>query len=315
MGKRKARRLLGLAVAAGALGVSAAHAQEREMPIPDPAAQGAQSEGASEGGAREQLPLWELRFGASALAAPDYPGSDHYQVRGVGAPLFVYRGERIRIGGDEPNAAARAIAISQRTFELDLSVDAAYGADSSENDARAGMPDLDTQLEIGPQLTINLQDTGWTDEGRRRLRLLLPVRHVGATDFKNYEELGFLFQPALTYRRQFPGERMMSFSTTFAVTFATEGVHEYYYGVDPAFATPVRPAYEAEGGYLGAHLQFSGRTEIFEDTHLFVTYRMRSLDGAASQESPLHRENLTHALSLSLVWTAFRSREPARDRD
>lgn len=313
MGMQKAKRLLGLAMAAGALSAGAAHAQEREIPIPDPSAQtSAASEGES---AREQLPLWELRFGASGLIAPSYPASDHYQLRGVGAPLFVYRGERIRIGGDEPNAAARAIAIQQRTFELDLSVDAAYGADSSEIDAREGMPDLDTQLEIGPQLTINLQDTGWTEEGRRRLRLLLPVRHVGATDFKNYDELGFIFQPALTYRRQFSGERMMSFSTTFAVTFATEGVHEYYYGVEPAYATPVRPAYEAEGGYLGAHLQFSGRTEIFDNTHLFVTYRMRSLDGAANQESPLHRENLTHALSVSLVWTAFRSREAARDRD
>ncbi len=314
MGMQTTKRLLGLAVAAGALSMSVAHAQEQpQIPIPDPSQSGATASTAA--GDQEQLPLWELRVGASGLFAPDYPGSDHYHLRGVGAPLFVYRGDRIRIGGDEPNAAARAIAIQQRTFELDLSVDAAYGADSSENDARQGMPDLDTQLEIGPQLTINLQDTGWTEEGRRRLRLLLPVRHVGATDFKNYEELGYIFQPALTYRRQFPGERMMSFSTTFALTFATEGVHDYYYEVDPAFATVNRPTYDAEGGYLGAHLQFSGRTEIFDNTHLFVTYRMRSLDGAASQESPLHRENLTHALSISFVWTALRSDQPARNRD
>lgn len=313
MGMEKAKRLLGLAVAAGALSIGAAHAQEREIPIPNPSeSSNAAAESAS---APEQLPLWELRLGASGLMAPSYPGSDHYQLRGVGAPLFVYRGERIRIGGDEPNAAARAIAIQQRTFELDLSVDAAYGADSSDIDAREGMPDLDTQLEIGPQLTINLQDTGWTEEGRRRLRLLLPIRHVGATDFKNYEELGYIFQPALTYRRQWPGDPLMSFSTTFAVTFATEGVHDYYYEVDPAYATAVRPTYDAEGGYLGAHLQFSGRREIFKDTHVFVTYRLRSLDGAANQASPLHRENLTHALSVSLVWTALRSDRPARDRD
>jgi outer membrane scaffolding protein for murein synthesis (MipA/OmpV family) len=296
---QSAKRLVGLAAAAGALGVaSAASAQEQ-----------------SPGAAPEAQPLWELRLGASALLAPDYPASDQYHVRGVGAPLFIYRGDRIRIGADEPNAVARAIAVRNRTFELDLSVDAAYGAESKDNDARTGMPDLDTQLEIGPQLTINLQDTGWTHEGRRRLRLLLPVRHVGATDFKNYEELGFIFQPALTYRRQWPGDEMTSFSTTFALTFATEGVQEYYYEVDPAFATPTRLAYDAEGGYLGAHMQFSGRREIRPDTHLFVTYRMRSLDGAANQESPLHRENLTHAISISLVWTALRSDRAARDRD
>ncbi len=296
MGAEGVKRWLGFAAAMGALSSGAAFAQEGDE-------------------AQKQQPLWELRLGASALVSPDYPGSDHDHVRGVGAPLFIYRGERIRIGADEPNAVARAIAVQDRRFELDLSVDAAYGADSSKNDARQGMPDLDTQLEVGPQLTINLQDTGWTDEGRRRLRLLLPIRHVGATDFKNYEELGYIFQPALTYRRQFSGERVQSFSTTFALTFASEGVQDYYYGVDPAYATPTRPAYEAEGGYLGAHLQFSGRTEIFRDTHLFVTYRLRSLAGAANEESPLHREDLTHALSVSLVWTALRSSRAARDRD
>jgi hypothetical protein len=57
--------------------------------------------------------------------APDYPASDQYHVRGVGAPRCIYRGDRIRLGADEPNAVARAIAVRNRTFELDLSVDAA----------------------------------------------------------------------------------------------------------------------------------------------------------------------------------------------
>lgn len=269
---------------------------------------------AEDAGAAAQ-PLWELRLGATALYAPDYPGADQTRWRGIGAPLFVYRGERIRIGADEPNSAARAIAISDDRFELDLSVDANFGVNSEDNDARAGMPDLETQLEIGPQLTINLRDTGWTEEGRSRLRLLLPLRHVGATDFQSYDELGFLFQPTLTYRRQWPGEPRMSFSTSLAAVWASEGVQDYYYGVDPAFATAGRPAYDARGGYLGAHLQVSGRREIRPGLHAYLTYRLRSLSGAENQDSPLHRDDLTHAFSVSMVWTALKSDRPARDGD
>ena len=262
------------------------------------------------------LPLWELRLGASALYAPDYPGADQSHVNFVGAPIFIYRGDRIRIGSeDDPTSIARAVAVEQPLFELDLSVDAAFGADSDENDARAGMPDLETQLEIGPQLTVNIHDTGWTDEGRRRLRFLLPVRFVAATDFSDIEELGYVIQPTLTYRRQWPGSPRTSFSTTFAAVWASEGVQDYYYEVDPAFATLSRPAYDAQEGYLGTHMQISGRREIRPNIHAFLTYRLRNMSGAANDDSPLHLADTTHALSVSVVWTAFSSSRPARNGD
>ncbi len=263
--------------------------------------------------AENALPLWELRLGGSALYAPDYPGSDQYHVRGIGAPIFIYRGERLRIGGDEPNAIARAIAVEEELFEIDLSVDANYGAD--DNDAREGMADLDTQLEIGPQLTINVIDTGWNERGRSRLRVLLPVRAAGATDFSHWEDLGYLFQPTLTYRRQWPGKLRMGFTSSLAAVWASEGVQDYYYGVDGADATLDRPAYQAEGGYLGTHLQISARREFQPGLNVYLTYRVRSLAGAANADSPLHRDDTTQALSISAVWTALRSDRPARDGD
>ncbi|MET0182547.1 MAG: MipA/OmpV family protein, partial [Caulobacterales bacterium] len=215
---------------------------------------------------------------------------------------------------DDPNSQARAIAVETPRYELDVSLDAGYSSESSEN-ARAGMPDLDTTLEIGPQLTINLHDSGWTEEGRRRLRVLLPIREVGATNFKSYEHLGYIFQPAITYRRQWPGSPRTSYSTTLASVWATEGVQDYYYQVDPTYATATRPAYDAKGGYLGTHLQISGRREIRPDFHLFLTYRLRSLKGSSNDDSPLHQEDLTHAFSVSAVWTLMRSDRRAQDGD
>ena len=49
--------------------------------------------------------------------------------------------------------------------------------------------------------------------------------------------------------------------------------------------------------------------------NVYLTYRVRSLAGAASSDSPLHREDTTQAFSISAVWTAFRSDRPARDGD
>ena len=264
---------------------------------------------------KPDLPLWELRLGGSALYAPDYPGAEDYQTRGIGAPIFIYRGERLRIGGDDPTAIARAIAVDEPRFEFDLSLNAAYPADSEDGEAREGMTDLDTQLEIGPQATFNLFDTGWTEEGRKRLRFLLPVRAVGATDFSDFEELGYTVQPTLTWRRQYPGDRQTSYSASLTAVWASEGVQDYYYEVEPEFATPTRAAYDAEGGYLGTHINISGRREIRPNLHLFLTYQARYLGGAVNEDSPLLREDLTHAVSFSFVWTALSSSRPARDRE
>jgi outer membrane scaffolding protein for murein synthesis (MipA/OmpV family) len=294
-------RSLHIIAALGAIAVCAApaHAEEQAPPASTQVAP----------------PLWELRVGATALYSPDYPGADESHWRGIGAPLFVYRGERLRIGGDEPNAAARAIAIETRRFELAMSVDAAFGADSDDNDARAGMPDLDPVVEIGPQLTINLNDTGWTEEGRNRLRLLFPIRAVGATDLSYYDDLGYVFQPALTYRHQWPGERRMSYSATLGATWASEGVQDYYYQVDAPYATLARPAYDADAGYMGAHFQLSAMREMRPGFNLYLTYRGRQFSGAANEDSPLHLAETTHAFSISAVWTAFRSSRPAQNSD
>jgi outer membrane scaffolding protein for murein synthesis (MipA/OmpV family) len=284
-----------LAVGAAAVAVPAA-AQDRGLAAPPP--------------------LWEFRLGAMALYAPDYPASEEASWRGVGAPLFVYRGERFRVGADDPNAVARAIVAESRRFEFDLSVDAHFGADSDDNDARQGMEDLGTRLEIGPQLTVNLRDTGWSDEtGRTRLSFLLPVRQVGATDFSSYDELGFLVQPTLAFRKVWPGDRTQRIVGYVGATWADEGVQDYYFEVAPPDVTAGRPAFDAQEGYLGAHAQITGVREVVQGLNLYLTYRFSEYSGSQNDASPLYTSDTTHATSLSAVWTLARSSRPARNRD
>jgi MipA family protein len=255
-------------------------------------------------------PLWELRVGASGLYGPVYPGASENKLNGVGAPLFIYRGERIRFG---EYGVARAIAAETRRFQLDVSLDAAYAAEDAE--ARAGMPDIDYLFQIGPQAVYRLMDTGWTADGRTEVTAFLPVRGVAATDFSSIDHAGWLAEPAIAFRRQYAGERRHSWTARLFASFADEDLQAYWYEVAPAFAIAGRPAYDAEGGYLSTGVNLSWTRELTEDFQIFLTYQGRYFGGSANADSPLLEEDWTNAVSVSFVWTALQSRRPARNQD
>lgn len=255
-------------------------------------------------------PLWELRIGASALHGPVYPGASQTKTNGVGAPLFIYRGDRVRFG---EYGVARAIAAENKTFQLDLSVDAAYAAEDAE--ARIGMPDLDYLFQVGPQVVANLYDTGWTADGRTEVKAFLPVRGVAATDFSHIEHAGVLMEPGIMFRRQYPGQLRTSWNARLFASVADENLMDYWYSVDPQYALTDRPAYDAEGGYLSTAINVSWTKELTENFQVFLTYQGRYFGGAANADSPLLQEDFTHAVSFSFVWKAFKSKRPAKNDD
>jgi MipA family protein len=287
----KTRLLAGLALAAAT--APCAIAQER-----DPAS------------LAPDEPLWELRVGATALYGPAYPGSSQMVTNGVGAPLFIYRGDRIRFG---EYGVARAIAAENKTFELDLSLDAAYSAEDA--DARAGMPDLDYLFQIGPQGVWHISDTGWTGDGRTEVTAFLPVRAVAASDFKSIGHEGWLTEPSIMFRRQYNSQLRHSWNAQLFASFADENLMDYWYGVAPQYATATRPAYIAEGGYLATGLKLSWTREITDDLQIFLTYQGRVFSGSANERSPLLEEDVTHALSFSFVWKALKSKSRAKNDD
>ncbi len=257
-------------------------------------------------------PLWEVRIGGTGLYGPDYPGASDNSSNGVVAPLLIYRGEKIRFG---EYGVARAIAAENKRFELDLSLDAVYAANSNEDGARQGMPDLDYLLQIGPQLVVNLYDTDWTADGRTSLKMLAPVRAVASTDLKGFEHVGYIAEPQLVYQRKYGGELRSGWSTTLFATFADEGLNDYWYGVAPAFATPERTVHEGKAGYVSTGFRASWTRELTDDFQIFLTYQGRSFSGAANEDSFLLQEDFTHAASVSFVWKAFKSKRAARNDD
>ncbi len=258
-----------------------------------------------------QEPLWELRIGASALQSPDYPGAKDQSLNWVAAPILIYRGEKIRFGDF---SVARAIATETKRFELDLSADAVYSANSDDG-VREGMPDLDYLLQIGPQAVVNFHDTGWTADGRKQLKLLMPVRGVAATDFSAIDHAGWIAEPQLVYRRQYGSRLRQSWSATLFATFADADLAGYWYDVAPEYATVERPAYAAESGYVASGMRLSWTRELTDRFQVFLTWQGRSLSGAANADSPLLNEDFTQAASVSFVWKAAMSKRPARNDD
>lgn len=255
-------------------------------------------------------PLWEVRLGATALQGPVYPGASETKLNGVAAPLVIYRGDRFRIG---EYGVARAIASESKSFEFDISLDAAYSAQDAE--AREGMPDLDYLFQIGPQAIWHPMDTGWTEDGRRQLSVILPVRGVAASDFSYIEHAGWLAEPAIQYRSQKAGDLRSSWSATLFASFANEELMDRLYGVSPQYATATRPAYVADGGYLSTGARVSWMRELTEDFQLFLTWQGRWFGGSTNEDSPLLQEEFTNAVSVSFVWKLFKSQRPARNSD
>jgi hypothetical protein len=103
------------------------------------------------------VPLWELGLVGGGGYLPDYPAASQNHWRGIGLPYAVYRGDFLQVG---ERGIVRGLFLDLRQFEFDLSADASFPVNSSDNKARQGMNDLDTLFEIGPKLIYKFLPRG-----------------------------------------------------------------------------------------------------------------------------------------------------------
>lgn len=245
----------------------------------------------------EQRPQWEIGLGAAALYLPDYRGSD--QSRGYLYPLpYVrYRGERLRL--DDRRGLASLLLLDTDRVELDVSLNASQPAPSDQSTARAGMPDLDPTLEIGPLVKVKL----WENAGRSsELSLQLPVR--AAFTLQNPEFIGWVFNPVIDlYLRDVgPGGRWR-LGMQAGPVFTDRRYNQYYYQVDPQYATATRPAYSASGGYSGTQFTLTTHRR-FGPVWFGAFVRAYGLKGAVFDDSPLvqQRSALYAGIGLAYVF-------------
>ncbi len=243
----------------------------------------------------ETQPLWELGFGFGGLTAPDYRGSDEQRGYLLPVPYIVYRGKVLRV--DRSGIYGRLLRTEN--VRLDLSFDAGVPAKSRKNTARAGMPDLDPTVEVGPSLEVCLWHSCAADTV---VQLRLPLRAVFATNFSHVNSAGWVFNPHLNLDIKNIGPQGgWNFGVAIGPLYASERNHDYYYQVDPVFATPTRPAYDARAGYSGARLTLA-LSKRFNGFWFGTFARYDDLSGTRFADSPLIRVHRSFMAGFGVAW-------------
>jgi len=247
-----------------------------------------------------EKPLWELGIGFSALLLPDYRGSNEYRLYPLPYPHFIYRGDVLRV---DENKISGQIFKTDRIL-LDVSIYGYLPVKSSNNTARQGMEDLDPTFEIGPAIKIKLLED---KEDKYQLNLKLPARAVFSTDFSSVRYEGWVFSPRINFEKgDIIPETGLNLGISAGPMFADSGYHEYFYTVEPDYATVTRPAYSAGGGYSGSTLSI-GLSKGYKQFVFSTFVSADFLQGAAFKNSPLVKTDTSIMTGISITWIFFKS--------
>ena len=249
----------------------------------------------------EEQPLWELGIGFTALHLPDYRGSDDSHGYLLPVPYIIYRGKRLRA---ERTSVKGQIFESDR-LQLDISLGGGVPVNSDDNEARLGMPDLNPTGELGPSLEACL----WKQAPLRgSLWLKLPLRGVFSVSSSDISFQGWKFAPYLHY--QWKGDltsQWWKISMALGPVFTTKKYHDFFYEVEPVYATNHRPEYHPSGGYSGSRITLTAQ-ERFARFWVGGFVRYDNLSDAAFAESPLVKTNDYLAVGLVVSWIPFKSK-------
>lgn len=253
-------------------------------------------------GARaEELPLWEVGLGVAGLSIPDYRGSNQQRGYLLPLPYIQYRGKVFQI--DREGAHGDVFTLDRT--KLDLSVSVGAPSKSRQDDARHGMPDIDPTIEAGPALHVFLTHNGMRN---RAWSLEFPLRAVAATNLSHVQRIGWVFSPSLNYNaKDIAGG--WSIGTAIGPLYASEDYHDYYYEVQPAFATATRPAYNARAGYSGSRVTFTA-SRRFSAFWIGAFARYDNLSGAVFADSPLVEKHDSIMAGIGIAWILAESERP-----
>ncbi|RKZ59127.1 MAG: hypothetical protein DRQ44_14010 [Gammaproteobacteria bacterium] len=241
---------------------------------------------------------WELGVGVAALDIPFYPGSSQSKTYIIPIPHILFRSEKLEID----NGIEATFFRTPRT-RFNLSADFAVPVNSRDSDAREGMPDLDLVIQIGPSLEITLAGDRFKPS---HFRLELPVRAAIATDLGSAEVVGWTFEPRLTYETRRPYRTGFTYLISGGLRFSTAELHQYYYNVDPAFETPTRSQFDAEGGYSGLFVDYVANWRT-DDLIFFALLRYQNIAQSAFEDSPLVEQDDYLMLGVGVTWVFARN--------
>jgi MipA family protein len=243
----------------------------------------------------EQKPKWEAGVGLSLLNFPDYRGANQRTTYLLPFPYFVYRGDVLKVDGQK----IRGLFFKSESIQLDVSLSGSIPVNSSDNDARRGMPDLDPTFEFGPSLIWNMHRT---KDDTTELDLRVPLRAVWRSDLSYLKFTGWVFNPHLNIdvRDKIAGPGW-NFGVSTGPVISDRKYHQYFYNVDSRFATADRPAYSAGGGYSGWRTIFAV-SKRYPRFWLGGFVRWDNLNSVAFESSPLVKNRNDLAAGFAVSW-------------
>jgi hypothetical protein len=224
----------------------------------------------------------------------DYRGASSVHGYPLPVPYFIYRGDILRADRD----GVHGRFLNARYVEFDISVNATAPVFSRTSAARAGMPNLDPTLEIGPSLQWHL----WREaDDRLRLDLRTPLRNA-VTLASPPRSIGWVFAPNLSLDCRGVGRAAgWNLGLLAGPLYAQRRYDAYFYAVAPQYATSMRPAYEPAGGYGGSQLLLA-LSKRFPRYWVGAYLRHDWLQGALFIDSPLVQQRAYWAGGVGIVW-------------
>lgn len=260
------------------------------------------------GYAHADQPLWEAGAGVAYVDFAAYRGSDQHKDYVLPIPYVVYRGDFLKVERER----VRGMLFESEKTELDISVSGTVPVNSSEISARTGMPDLDPTFELGPSLNVTLYESA---SGNDTWELRMPLRPAFAVNFPGVRGIGWLFQPHINLdKRNLPGMPGWNLGLLMGPIFADARYHQYFYGVDPQYATLTRPAYQAHGGYAGMQY-IASLSKRFPSYWVGAFIKYDTLGGSVIADSPLVKSKTNLSAGFAISWIFSTSQIMVRDED
>ncbi len=242
----------------------------------------------------------EVGLVLSSLSVPHYLGSDQRENYLIPVPYFIYRGDRFKADRD----GFRGQIFQDDHWELTFSLGGALPVNSSDNEAREGMENLDFIIEAGP----NLRYTFFKDK-EHRLFFNIPIRGAFTLGTPLFRHQGWVFSPELKYRR---GIGEWNFTTSIGSDFTDQRYNNYIYSITDKDVTDTRPLYQSSGGYAGSYIQAS-MTRQYERWFGGVFMQHYNISGAAYDESPLVLQNHYTSAGLAIGYAFYKSKKTSKN--
>ncbi len=240
----------------------------------------------------------DLGVGYGTGSVPHYPASNQNQNESLFLPIIMYRGDVLKSDRED---GTRVELFKSLELDINLSFGATFNNDSSENEARRNMPNLNYTLETGPALNFKL----WSVSDYGFLRLQIPVRLTFETNFKTTSFLGFVFEPELRFQRlNFLIPNLRS-STSVASEFFSQRVANYFYEVEPEYATANRPTYTGQEGLSAFKLSQNFIYE-YEKFSFIMGTAYSNFSYSVNKNSSLFKSVHNQSYFIAIAWLFYK---------